>query len=75
MFDRRGKMEQDELVPDSRVRAEFGISQMTLWRWDRDPDLHFPPPTYIRNRKFRSRRQLEAFKKRMLREGIARRAA
>jgi hypothetical protein len=66
-------MERDDLVPDSRVRAEFGISQMTLWRWDRDPDLGFPPPAYIRRRKFRSRRALEAFKKRVQREGITKR--
>jgi len=21
---------------------------MTLWRWDHDPELHFPPPVKIR---------------------------
>lgn len=26
------------------------ISQMTEWRWQRDPDLDFPKPVKIRNR-------------------------
>ena len=64
----------DELVPDPTVWREFGISSMTGWRWTRDPELNFPPPIKIRNRCFRSRRALEAFKERMLRETLAARA-
>jgi hypothetical protein len=30
----------DELVPDPQVRREFGgVSEMTIWRWDRDPKM------------------------------------
>ena len=28
--------EHDELVPDSKVIRELGITAMSLWRWDRD---------------------------------------
>ena len=58
------------LIPDPVVWAEFGISSMTGYRWTRDPTLDFPPPIKIRNRCFRSRRLLEAFKARMLRKAI-----
>jgi hypothetical protein len=60
----------DTLIPDRIVCAEFGIVSMTLWRWDHDPDLGFPPAVYIRKRKFRSRRLLDAFKHRMMRQAI-----
>jgi predicted DNA-binding transcriptional regulator AlpA len=63
----------DNLIPDPVVCAEFGVTAMTLWRWTRDTALNFPPPIAIRNRNFRSRRQLEAFKERMLRKAIRQR--
>lgn len=62
----------DTFVPDARVRAEFGnITAMTLHRWDHNPNLGFPPPIDIAGRKYRSRRMLEAFKQRALRDAIA----
>jgi hypothetical protein len=60
-----------ELVPDPQVCREFGVTSMTLWRWDEDPALNFPPPIRIRKRKFRSRRALDEFKHRMMRDAIA----
>jgi hypothetical protein len=75
--DSNGESEPDELVPDRVVCGEFNISAMTLWRWDHDPELAalgLPPPVVIRKRKFRVRRQLEAFKQRMLRRAIEQRA-
>jgi hypothetical protein len=69
-----GDGEPDSLVPDPQVCAEFGISSMTLWRWDRDPDLNFPARINIRGRNFRSRKQIEAFKRDMLRGAIAQRS-
>lgn len=61
----------DHLVPDPQVWKELGISSMTGWRWTHDPELGFPGPVKIRNRNFRSRRALEDFKARMLRQSIA----
>ncbi len=55
----------DELVPDPQVGRELNISSMTIWRWDRDPEmvaLGWPPPVYIRKRKYRVRKLLEKFK-------------
>jgi len=68
----------DELVPDRQVRREVGgVSDMTIWRWDRDPkmaELGWPPAVKIRKRKFRPRKQLEAFKANLLREAVETRA-
>ena len=69
----------DQLVPDPKVQAELGgISAMTLWRWTNHRDyfaLGFPPPIKINGRNYRSRRALEAWKARMLRQAMAERAA
>ncbi len=64
------KNEPDALVPDPQVCREFGVTAMTLWRWDRDPTLDFPTAISIRNWNFRSRKLLESFKARMLQRAI-----
>jgi hypothetical protein len=61
------------LVPDPQVWREFGVTPMTGWRWTHDKALNFPQPIKIRNRCFRSRPEIEAFKDRMIREGVRRR--
>lgn len=56
----------DELVPDPQVCKELSISLMSVWRWDRNPELialGWPPPIYINKRKYRSRQQFEQFKR------------
>jgi hypothetical protein len=65
----------DELVPDPEVCREFNVTAMTLWRWDRDVKLKFPPPVQIRRRNFRSRRQLELFKTQLMRKALETRDA
>ena len=63
----------DELVPDLQAAKELNISLMTVWRWDRDPELAalgWPPPVYIRERKYRGRRKLEQFKSALLRRAV-----
>jgi predicted DNA-binding transcriptional regulator AlpA len=49
-----------KLLPDPQVCRRYGISAMTLWRWDRDPTLNFPKPIYIRKRKYRDEAELDA---------------
>ena len=55
---------------------DFGdgkLTAMSIWRWDRDPELiklGWPPPIRIRSRKFRSRIALENFKRVMARRAI-----
>jgi hypothetical protein len=61
----------DTLVPDPEVWKEFGVTSMTLHRWTNDPDLGFPPAIKIRRRNFRSRRLLEAFKRRLIARALA----
>lgn len=60
----------DYLVPDVHVQREFSITAMTLWRWTRDPELGFPPAISIKNRNYRSRAALEAFKSRIIAEAL-----
>ena len=63
----------DELIPDPQFRRELNISEMGLWRWDRDPALialGLPRPIYIRRRKYRSRREIEAFKRAMVQRSL-----
>jgi hypothetical protein len=67
----------DQLVPDPAVAKEFGVSAMTLWRWDHSAEkaaLGWPPPVLMgtsrHTRKFRSRRLLEQFKANLLRRAI-----
>jgi hypothetical protein len=31
--------DHDTLVPDPLVQKEFGVSAMSIWRWDRDPEM------------------------------------
>jgi hypothetical protein len=65
----------DPLVPDPKVAEEFGVSLMTLWRWDRDPrmaELVWEPPVKIRKRNYRSRSVLERVKATAMKIGIAR---
>ena len=63
--------QREDLVPDADVWEEFGVTPMTGWRWDRDTELNFPPAIRIKTRKYRSRRQLEEFKRALVREAIA----
>jgi hypothetical protein len=66
----------DTFVADPDVARELDVSLMTIWRWDQTPELAvagWPPKIQIRKRNFRSRRQLEEFKKAMLKKAIAER--
>ncbi len=51
----------DTLVASTDVRREFGnITDVTLWRWERDGVI--PPALRIRGRKFWRRSTLERLK-------------
>lgn len=55
-------MDQDDvLLPDSKARKRYGVSEMTFWRWDRNPDLGFPAPVIINRRKYRRLSDLRAW--------------
>ena len=55
-------MQKRRLVTAAQVRKRYGDkSQMTLWRWLRDPDLSFPEPIYIRRLRYWDEAELDAF--------------
>ena len=54
-------MSDKKLLPEAKVRERYGVSSMTLWRWDRAPNLNFPPALRINRRKYRDADELEAF--------------
>jgi hypothetical protein len=69
--------DDNKLMPDRDVRAEFKVTAMTLWRWDHDPrmaELGWPQPVRICKRKYRSHRQIQAFKAALIAKSIAERA-
>jgi hypothetical protein len=54
-------MQSKKLLPEAKVAERYGVTTVTLWRWDNDPDLGFPKPIVIRQRKYRDVEQLDAF--------------
>ena len=39
-------------LPAGQVRARYGVSDMSLWRWLRNEALGFPHPLKINGRRF-----------------------
>src|SRR3974377_2102609 len=77
MSDQTTKAHADTGVRDPQVCKEFGITFMSLLRWDADPamaELGWAPPMQIRKRKYRSRQMLDAFKAKALARAIKQRA-
>jgi hypothetical protein len=52
------------LLPEAAVCRRYGVSDMTLTRWDRDERLSFPKPILIRGRKYRRLAELIEFEER-----------
>jgi predicted DNA-binding transcriptional regulator AlpA len=50
-------------LPAAAVRSRYSISDMSLWRWLRDPKLGFPRPMRINGRRFWKLAALEAWDK------------
>ncbi len=48
-------------LPAGQVRARYGVSDMSLWRWLRDPELGFPAPIKIHKRRYWKLAELEAW--------------
>jgi hypothetical protein len=63
------------LIPD-RVVAEqrYHVHPHTLRRWDKKPELEFPPPIYVNGRRYREAEKLEAWDRKNSREAAALRA-
>ena len=52
-----------DLLPDPRVAQRYNINPRTLYRWDKQPALGFPPAIRINRRKYRRVEQLEAWER------------
>ena len=52
-------LKSSDLLPDPLVAERYKVTPRTLHRWDRQPDLGFPPPLRINRRKYRRIYQLE----------------
>lgn len=53
---------ENNLLPSAAVKELFGgISDMTIWRWERDETLGFPKPVRIRRMKFWRANELAEF--------------
>ena len=48
-------------LPTRLVCQRYGVSSRTIARWERDPDLQFPQPTVIKNRKYYDDDKLAVF--------------
>jgi hypothetical protein len=49
------------LLSEREAAARYGKTTRTLARWDETPGLGFPPVIYIRDRRYRDARALDAW--------------
>jgi predicted DNA-binding transcriptional regulator AlpA len=50
-----------QLLPTRMVCKRYGVSDRTISRWERDPDLRFPQPVTINKRKYYDASALTVF--------------
>jgi hypothetical protein len=50
-------------LPSRQVRERYHVSDMSLWRWLRDPKLNFPQPTIINGRRYWRLEDLETWER------------
>ena len=56
--------EHEILLKAGDVRSRYGnISDMSLWRWIRDPKLGFPAPIVINRRRYWKESELAAWER------------
>ncbi|ACA20973.1 Prophage CP4-57 regulatory [Methylobacterium sp. 4-46] len=51
----------DDLLPAAQVRARYGVSDMTIYRWLTNKRLSFPKPIRINGRRYWRVAELQAF--------------
>jgi predicted DNA-binding transcriptional regulator AlpA len=49
-----------------QVKARYGCSYQTIWRWMNAPDMEFPKPLKINNRNRFALDEIEAFERKKL---------
>jgi hypothetical protein len=58
------------LLPERKVAERYEVSTRTLIRWDTVKDLGFPPPVFIRRRRYRSIAALDKFDRDSARKAV-----
>jgi DNA-binding transcriptional MerR regulator len=53
------------LLPERKVCERYGVTPVTLRRWDQDRRLNFPKAVVIRKRKYRDANELDEFDARL----------
>ena len=61
---------QTTYLPAGAVRARYGVSDMSLWRWLRDEAMRFPAPIRINRRRFWKLAELEAWETSRATKGV-----
>jgi len=51
----------NRLLPGRKVRERYGVTDMSIWRWRRNPALAFPKPIIINGRCYWRLEELEAW--------------
>lgn len=60
-----GQPPDESFLPSRRVRARYGVTDMSLWRWWHDPAKGFPAPVYIGRYRYWRLSDLQAFEQRL----------
>ena len=62
------------LIPDRRAAERYGVHIRTLARWDAAANLGFPPPVYLRGRRYRELAALDEWDRENSRQAASLRA-
>jgi predicted DNA-binding transcriptional regulator AlpA len=58
----------DKYLPAVQVQRRYGVSDMTVWRWLKDPDMGFPQPYYFGRLRFWKLSALEQWERAQVRQ-------
>lgn len=54
---------QQHFLSSAQLMKRYGISEMTLYRWQKDEKLAFPRPMVVNKRKFFSEDEITAWER------------
>lgn len=54
---------QQAFLTRPQVKARYQISEMTMWRWEKNEDLNFPQPMVVGRRKYFKEEDLTAWER------------
>ncbi len=57
------RADANSLISGPRLARRYGVSPMTVWRWQQDPDLGFPQPLKIMRRNYWHAAEIEQWER------------